>query len=1206
MSTESVQLKFDIDVDNATTNLSTLKRDWRDVLKELGKSPAEIRAFMQLARDADAGKVAIDGLDLETRQLLDTYQSLAQVAKGREVLNLIPHAKIEQEIRKARQAYDDFKKSGKLTGTELAQAHLKMEQQVAELAHKTNGWAEALGSVKYELAGFATGAAGLVAASKQAIEFESAMADVKKVVDVSDDEFAQLSDRIKQLSTELPISAEGLAAIAAQAGQLGIAGNDIEAFTLLAAKMGTAFNMLPEQAGEAIAKLKNVFQIPIGEVESLGNAINTLGNNTAAKEKDIVDAMTRIGGTARQFGLVTEEAAALSAAFIALGKPPEVAATGINALLSKLQTAEVGSKSFREGLDALGISAEQLAADVRDKPQKALLEFLHTLERLDGKSRAETLTRMFGIEYQDDIALLVGSLGDYEKALGLVADRQATSGALDREFQERMKTTQAQLERLSNAVEVIAINLGEVFLPAIASVAEGLITAAAAVGEFIDKFPELSAAAAVVGTIAAGVAGLRVAFSAMGVVAAKSVGAATSALKLLSTQMTATELAANKMNVAFSAAAAFLAGWEIGSYLRDEFESVRVAGVAMAEGATAAFEYMRYGWEAFQAIFSRSTLEEATASHEARIQEIRNIYADLYEDAEAVPGKIEEAHDAASRQIEDSTQAVAKSIDQMLSDVADSNREIAEKIDLTKRRLDAWPTAYEAIANGMTPVEQKTQILLDMGEHQKKLIAELSQLEVQKAQNAVLMLDLVNKKEQENLEKKKKLVAESGALLEKYRIDMQQLLTGVSSGAKTAIDDLKKINEVLKAGTDDVSKQAEGMAKALTTALGSISNSKELDALKKQWDELGKSGEIASEIWTKGLETIRKKGEELNKSEIDQVLVSLKSEAEKAEPALAALSEQIQAVSEQSEKFGESARAVAGGIAGIINATTNSMHGLSEAAGAAFEQLQFGRQPIEEMDELRQKYEDARNEVNRLATAQTQMKSNSFGQYFAELQENAASVTAEYYRQQIALRGLFDRIEGGKLSFEQLSYLSENAADQFDLLNDADLSELQSAIHAVQQTMEALNQSTENTLTSLQNQLDSLEGKTESIENRNFLREKAELEKQYQEAVAQGSAEAARNAKESIRILEQIHKKKLQQIAEEKRAEEAKEAERKKASDSKATNNTQQQSNQTQNTTQRTPQQVIELRLGNQSVEVATDSPDQLLDLLSRTGLKSI
>ena len=45
-------------------------------------------------------------------------------------------------------------------------------------------------------------------------------------------------------------------------------------------------------------------------------------------------------GGARLFGLSAKQSASLAGAFLALGKPPEVAATSINALLLKLGTAD--------------------------------------------------------------------------------------------------------------------------------------------------------------------------------------------------------------------------------------------------------------------------------------------------------------------------------------------------------------------------------------------------------------------------------------------------------------------------------------------------------------------------------------------------------------------------------------------------------------------------------------------------------------------------------------------------------------------------------------------------------------------------------------------------------------------------------------------------------------------------------------------------
>ena len=150
------------------------------------------------------------------------------------------------------------------------------------------------------------------------------------------------------MTKTIPLAKEELAQIAAAGGQLGIDANQLPDFVETAAKLATAYDMIPEDAADAMAKLSNIYQIPIDEIATLGDAINHLSDNTAAKSREIVEATKRIGGNAMQFGLTSIQAAALADSMIALGKSPEKASTAINAMLTKLQTAtEQGGKFSR-------------------------------------------------------------------------------------------------------------------------------------------------------------------------------------------------------------------------------------------------------------------------------------------------------------------------------------------------------------------------------------------------------------------------------------------------------------------------------------------------------------------------------------------------------------------------------------------------------------------------------------------------------------------------------------------------------------------------------------------------------------------------------------------------------------------------------------------------------------------------------------------
>ena len=421
-------IRINIDTRDGVGNVEALNAAVKKTLQQLGRG-AEFDALEKLRQQAAEGKLNVDELDEGLRELWNVYQKLATEAADKDLLGLRAHQEIQEEIDATRAAYERLKASGTLTGKELAQASLKAQERIRELEKSTNGWAESLLKAKASLGGVAGTFAGLAKVAGEAAKFESAMAGVAKVADGTKAQMAALGANLRAMSHELPIAADGLAEIATAGGQLGVPIEKLETFVRLAAKMSTAFGMSAEEAGQAVAKLTNIFGLPIEQVEALGDAINTLGNTTAATESSIVEVLTRIGGTAKQFGLSAEQASALASTMLSMGVSAQVAGTGINAILNKLQTATIQGKDFQDALAAMGVSAQQLAADIQANPQAALTEFLRTLEQVDKASRAEILSRLFGAEYQDDVARLLGGLNQYEQALSSVGDAAQTAGA---------------------------------------------------------------------------------------------------------------------------------------------------------------------------------------------------------------------------------------------------------------------------------------------------------------------------------------------------------------------------------------------------------------------------------------------------------------------------------------------------------------------------------------------------------------------------------------------------------------------------------------------------------------------------------------------------------------------------------------------------------------------------------------------------------
>ena len=450
----------------------------------------------ELARAAELYREQL--ADLE-RQLGSVSHELSALEGARVTIGLDADDRARREIEQLDHALEQLRASGTLTEEELARAtelHAErvgeLRAQIGEVGETAEESAERFGEMASGLAEVVAAGGGLAGVVNEAVQFEAAMAAVKKAVDATPEAMARLSSQVKELAIELGMVPESVAEITAAGGRLGVAFEDLPEFTRLAGQMAVAFDMTAESAGDSAAKLANVFQIPLSEVRALGDAINTLGNNTAAKESEIVEALTRIGGSAKQFGLATEQTAALSAAFIALGKSPETASTAINALLNRLQTGGQGVSGFAEGLEDLGLSANRLADNIRANPQAALREFLGSLEKLDNQQRAITLTKLFGQEYADDISLMVGSLAEYDRQLGLVGDKTKTAGAMQNEFAAQMDTTEKKLEQAQIAIGNLAKELGSQLLPVVASGAQGFAGMAGSVLEFASTHPQIT------------------------------------------------------------------------------------------------------------------------------------------------------------------------------------------------------------------------------------------------------------------------------------------------------------------------------------------------------------------------------------------------------------------------------------------------------------------------------------------------------------------------------------------------------------------------------------------------------------------------------------------------------------------------------------------------------------------------------------------
>lgn len=309
---------------------------------------------------------------------------------------------------------------------------------------------------------------------QSAVNFESAMADVAKVVDgLRDDNgnltdsYYAMSDSIVQMSKDIPMAAEDLAAITASAGTAGIAAEELTTFTETAAKMGVAFDTTAEQAGDWMAKWRTSFSMGQEEVTALADQINYLSNNSASTASELSTIVTAVGPLGDVAGISAAQIAALGSTMVGVGVQQDVAATGIKKMATTMVAGASATDTQAAVLEKLGMDATDLAVRMQDDAVGAILSFLDAVSQLPKAEQAAALKDYFGQESVGAIAPLLTNLDVLRQRFEMVADAQLYAGSMDAEYAARAATTANNIQLYENRIAALKIQIGDYLLPVV-------------------------------------------------------------------------------------------------------------------------------------------------------------------------------------------------------------------------------------------------------------------------------------------------------------------------------------------------------------------------------------------------------------------------------------------------------------------------------------------------------------------------------------------------------------------------------------------------------------------------------------------------------------------------------------------------------------------------------------------------------------------
>jgi TP901 family phage tail tape measure protein len=239
-------------------------------------------------------------------------------------------------------------------------------QEITSLGNATSGFATNVASATQPLADFtknllaveaavaATAAAALGFAINEAVQVESAFADLGKVAGLSATEVADVfGPDINTAADQYGVSLQGVTDQLTQFIQAGFTAEESTTLLDTALKAAVITELSAAQAAQLLVQTLRGFGLPASEAAGALDTLNAISNTFATTAGSLGDAVARLSPVAAQLGLDFNQTAAILTPVLEIFQDGESSARGLQ--VAFLNLATVATKQINAELERLGV-----------------------------------------------------------------------------------------------------------------------------------------------------------------------------------------------------------------------------------------------------------------------------------------------------------------------------------------------------------------------------------------------------------------------------------------------------------------------------------------------------------------------------------------------------------------------------------------------------------------------------------------------------------------------------------------------------------------------------------------------------------------------------------------------------------------------------------------------------------------------------------
>lgn len=333
---------------------------------------------------------------------------------------------------------------------------------------------------------------GLAAYSGQAaVSYDTALANVRKVTNMTEGELQKLGQAAIDLSTTQPVDAQTILNIEAMGAQFGLADDQLQGFAKTVSGLDIATDMNAETAATQMAQFKNIVNMSDEDMGRYGSTIVDLGNNFSTTESKIGATALRFASAGKQAGLSEPQILALSAAMSSMGIEAEMGGSSLSQVFAIIgKSVADGGSRLEAFAKASGMSVDQFKQAWETDAMGAFQAILKGVENADDMNVALEAMGITSIRQSDVMRRLAGNTDLVSSALGHATTAWQENTALQAEVDQRNESMASRLQVLKNRIDAIAIQVGVPLVNALISALDAASPVIETMGDLARSFSE--------------------------------------------------------------------------------------------------------------------------------------------------------------------------------------------------------------------------------------------------------------------------------------------------------------------------------------------------------------------------------------------------------------------------------------------------------------------------------------------------------------------------------------------------------------------------------------------------------------------------------------------------------------------------------------------------------------------------------------------